>query len=338
MKILFLSHKPHKVHLNFAKQINAKIKIIPFNKYVNLIKKFPILDHFYPVISLLYSLFIKTNYNIILIDGGSSLYTGAFLKLRNKKLKIIYLDADLLFHSLSKNNEKPKPSLKFAFKSINAVLSISEKNKNKINKFLKVPIEITAPYPKQLKQKNKKQIQRKNYGLYVGRLDPDKNIKRIISFGLQCSYFKKFIIIGEGTEKNYIKKITKTNKKIIYLEKRKNIEEYYRLCKFLIHIPDADPHPCTTMEATICGCFPIISQSIGTSYLFNKLFIIKNPTNFNEINNKIKFILENQKKAQNLLKKSLKQIPTKQQSLKNFKNKFEQIINIKINNDKKIFK
>ena len=323
MKPLFLSHNPHEVHLNFAKSINAKIKIIPFDNYVKLIKKYHFLSYFYQFISLIYSLSLKINQEVLFVDGGSALYVASFLKKRKKSLKIIYLDADLLFYELTKKNKIIKKFLGIWIKDIDAVLSISEQNKKYITKFVKKPIELIYPYPQEIK---KQEIKRENYGLYVGRLDQDKNIKRILNFGAQCPSFDKFLIIGDGTEKDYIKKISSKNNKITYLGKKENIEDYYSKCKFLIHLPDSDPHPCTTMEAAICGCYPIISKGTGTNYLFDNLFIINNPNDFNEINNKIRYILKHSKKAEKSLKKSIPKIPTKEKALNNFKTKFEKIL------------
>jgi len=319
-KVLFLSHNPHCVHLKWAKSLNARIKIIKLNKYVLATKKFKFLGYFYPLVSLIYSFFIKVKEDILLVEGGSSLYVACFLKMRNHKLKIIYLDVDILFYNWHKRKILTRNIHSFLFfKPIDAVISVSSYLKQFSSKYLKVPIEISNPFPK---HHNKFKIKRENYGLYVGRLDPDKNIKRILNFSLSSPYIEKFIVIGDGTFKKYIKKLSRKNKKLIYLGTKKDVGKYYSQCKFLIHLPDSDPHPCTTMEAALFGCFPIISKGSGTSYLFDDIFIINNPEDFKEINKKIKHILDNENKTRTLLKKTNQQIPTKKQSLKNFRKSF----------------
>src|SRR4030042_1553731 len=161
MKILFLSHCPHKVHLEFAKSVSARIKIIHLNWLVKLIKKIQFLGHFYPLISFIYSFFISFNENVLLIDGGSSLYTAAFLKLWHPKAKIVYLDGDMIFYYLHKqNNLTSRIKSSFFFSKIDAVISVSNQNKEYVQKFLKVPIEIVNPYPQNIKKLN---IKRKNY-------------------------------------------------------------------------------------------------------------------------------------------------------------------------------
>jgi len=324
MKVLFLSHNPHEVHLEFAKSIGARIKIVPLNWFVRLYQKINILGYIYPFLSLILSFFIRINEDILLVDGGSSLYISVFLKIRHPKIKLIFLDGDMIFYYFNKRY-RATAAIKssFFFKKIDAILSVSEQNKSLALKYVNVPDEIVYPYPKDVKKLN---IKRENYGLYIGRLDSDKNIKRIVEFGLQCPYFDKFIIVGDGAYRNYIRKISLINRKVMYLGQIKDISKVYSECKFLIHIPDYDPHPCTTMESALCGCFPIISKAVGSSYLFDNLFIINNPQDFNEINEKIRYILENEKRAEKLLNQSIKKFPTKKQSVNNFRNSFGKIV------------
>jgi len=329
-KTLFLSHNPEGVHLEFAKSIDAEIKIIPFKSYISLTKSYKLLSYLYPFISLIYSLFIRFKGEIIIVDGGSSLYTAVFFKKRNPKIKIIYLDGDLLFYNIitqKLNRKHNKIKLFFIMKlikNIDASISVSKQNKEFLSQILKVPGKVVVPYPKEIKRIS---LKRKDYGLYVGRLDPDKKIERIINFAIQCPYFEKFIVVGDGILNKYVRRIANNNKKIFYFKKRDDVEKFYSKCKFLIHIPDSDPHPCTTMEAVICGCFPILSKGVGTKYLFDDIFIVNNPDDFNEINDKINFILNNEKKSRYLLKESFKKILSKKECLIKFKKEFNLLLN-----------
>ena len=325
MKTIFLSHHPHEVHLEFAKSVNAKIKTVHLNWFIKLTKKAFFLNYFYPLISLFYSFFIRGNEDCLLVDGGSSLYLAAFLKIRRPRLKIIFLDGDLFFYGLKdvllKGHLNKLPI--FFYNKIDGVISVSEQSRQKAEKYVNVPVLVSPPYPQPMK---KTSVKRKNYGLYVGRLDPDKNIKRIVEFGLQCPYFEKFIVVGDGTQKEYVKDLSQVNTKLVYAGQRKDVNKFYSECKFLIHIPDYDPHPCTTMESALCGCFPIISTGTGTKYLFNKQFIIENPNDFDSINKKIGYILKNEKKSRELLSSSSKKFPSKSLSIRSFKNNFHRMI------------
>jgi glycosyltransferase involved in cell wall biosynthesis len=322
MKILFLSHHPHEIHLQIVKSLGTRIQILHLEWLVNLTKKISFVWYFYFLFSFLYSLFIKVKEDILLVDGGTSLYIGVFLKIRYPNLKIILFDDDLFFYKINEKSLINLPSV--FYNKIDAVISVSEQNKERILRYIKVPAYSFSPYPRSLKKI--KEI-RRNDGLYLGRLDPDKDIKRIIKFGLQCPFFEKFIIVGNGIFKSYTKKLSLVNKKLIYNKPTKEVEKFYSRCKFLIHIPDYDPHPFTTMEAALCDCFPIISKGVGTNYLFDDLFIVNDPNNFEEINEKIKYILENENEAKRLLKDSIKRFSTKDKTIKDFHNKFYKLIN-----------
>jgi glycosyltransferase involved in cell wall biosynthesis len=329
MKILFLSHKPHEVHLEFAKSINAQIKIIHLNWFVKLAKKFYFFNFFYPLISLFYSFLISSKEDFILVDGGSSLYSAIFLKIRHPRIKIILLDGDLFFYKAERDiQNKSLPSFfypSFFYNKIDAIISVSEQNRERANRYVTRPIKVSTPYPKNI---NKIDTTRKNYGLYIGRLDPEKNIDRIINFGLQCPYFEKFIVVGDGTYRDRIKQLSSINPKIVYINQTKEIDNFLNKCKFFVHIPDYDPHPCTTMEAALAGCFPILSKGVGTNYLFDKFFIIDNPNNFQEINSKIKYILDHEDEFRNRLKYLSDKFPNKTDSINNFRNKFYELMNI----------
>ncbi len=329
MKVVYLTHGPHEVHLNFAKRVNAEVKTINLHNLINLQRKYPFIKYIYPVISLLYIPKLDEKTKVLLVDGWAFMYIAAFLKIQHPDIKIIYLDADLFMHNFNLGTCLGKKLNQKVIDKIDGIISVSELNKKAISSLTKAPIYVCSPYPKKIK---KMKIKRKNCGLYVGRLDPDKNIDRIIEFGIQCPFLEKMIVIGDGNLKNYVKKMSDKYPKLIYLGKKKDPSKYYNQCKFLIHIPNADPHPCTTIEAAIVGCFPIVSEGVGSKYLFDKLFIVKNPDNFEEINNKIKFILNNEEKAKKILKKSLKKILTKEKALAHFKKTFNKLLNEKRKN------
>jgi len=321
MKILFLSHAPHEVHLEFAKSINSRIKIIPINWFVVLSKKISFIGYGHIFLSLLCSFFIRVKEDILLVDGGSSLFIAGFLKMRHPQIKIILLDSDLFFYQLTKKRALTKiPS--FFYNKIDAMISVSEKNKKFASNHVDVPMAVSVPYPKQIKKIN---VKRENYGLYVGRLDPEKNIRQIVKFALGCHFFTKFIIVGDGTFSNYLKRVDSTNKKIVYVRQRKDVDRFYSQCRFLIHIPDYDPYACTVMEAALCGCLPVMSRNIGASSLFNDIFIIDDPNNFEELNKKIKYMMENELEARKLLDDAVKKFPEKEKSVRNFIDNFNKL-------------
>ena len=324
-KIIFLSHNPHEVHLDFAESVGAEIKKMPFlDSWVNLTKRFRPFVLLQIPISFLYAIFMAPK-DIIISDGGSCLWVAAFLKLKNKKTKLIYLDADLMFYKADKRNKIVNLFIRRAAKKIDGIISVSEQNKKYISLYSGAPVKVVPPYLKNMKKSG---LKRKNYGLYVGRLDPDKNIKRVIEFAEQCPFVEKLLIVGDGVQKNFVEAEARRTGKIIYAGARDDVGKFYDQCKFLIHIPDADPHPCTTIEAAACGCFPIISEESGTSYLFDDIFLIENPDDFKEINKRIETILDNEKKYSKILAESMKNYPKKEKLLNKFKESFGELIKI----------
>jgi len=323
MRVLYITHSPHEVHENFAKELGARTRVIPFKTYVGLSKKYPLLGYIYPFLSLIYSLFIRVDEDILFVDGGSSLFIAVFLKLRYSGLRLIYLDCDLLFYNLEGRSFLIKKIMMQFIGQIDGVISVSEHNKKFSSLFLKIPIVICNPYPKDVKTIG---TARKQYGLYIGRLDPDKNIKRIIKFALECPHFEKFVIVGEGILRPYVQRISKKNNKLIFFGLSQNVEEYYNMCKFFVHIPDHDPFPCTTMEAALCGCFPLISVGVGTKDLFSDFFVVEDPDKFSEINHKIKYILEHGKEAEEMLKQSIDKINDREKSLQLFRRSFYSVM------------
>lgn len=81
------------------KTINAKIYVTGLDKYVMLSKSIPIIGLLFALISFLIRLKINPKENIIICEGGSSIYLCYFLKLKNPKIKFIYLAEDLFFYN-----------------------------------------------------------------------------------------------------------------------------------------------------------------------------------------------------------------------------------------------
>ena len=320
MKTLFLSHKPHPAHLGFAEAVGAKVKILPFEKFARAIQTYPIIGGgAYAILSFVRGLCMSEQADFLIVDGGLPIPTAIALKKRHPGLKVVYLDADLFLYSIQNRTVEWKMLLG----TIDGIITVSKEHRKHIPVFLNVPIRICPPYPKDIQRRD---VPRKKYGVYVGRLDSDKNIQKTIEFGLQCPHFEKFIVVGDGLFRPHLERIALKNKKIQYVGWQKDVETYYNTSSFLIHIPDHDPHPTTTMEAALGGCFPIISGGVGTKYLFNKIFIVNDANNFDEINQKIKFIRDHEGSARALLQEATQKIMRKDDSLRCCKKAFFEII------------
>jgi len=321
--VLFLSHALHDAHRGFAEAIGAQTASLPFEPYIRLIKRFPPLRYAYPFFTSFYGMFVPFQGDILVADGASSLFAALAVKKRRPGSKLMYLDADLFFYNLCKNDTSKNASFLSFLKEIDGVITVSEANKKYCARFLDVPMRVCPPFPKKLRQTDSI---RKPYGLYVGRLDPDKNIQRIVTFGLQCPFFEKFVVAGDGVLRKWIEKTAQENKKLLYVGEREDIEAYYNECQFLVHLPDHDPHPTTPMEAALCGCFPLMTKTIGTASLFDDLFLIEDPDDFVAINGRIKYIMERDHKVEELLRQDIEKMPTRASTLKTFREAFTEVV------------
>lgn len=320
-KVLFLSHDPHPVHTAFADSVGAKHYRTHLKKFVAYTKTWRLTGHFYAPYSFLYSLCIRVKEDVVLIDGGASLYVALGLKLRNRHLKLVYLDGDTMFYSLHHAKAYQKFLAHKLLTLLDAVISVSKLNQSYVS--INVPKAVCVPFPAPVQPAA---IPRQPYGLYVGRLDPDKNVMDAIAFGLQCPTFEKFVVVGDGVLRPEIEKLAATNPKLQNEGWQKDVTYYYSQCSFLVHLPDHDPHPTVTMEAALCGCFPIISPGTGSSYLFDPIFTASDPTEFAALNDKIAHISHNQEAMHQHLKDSLTKIPTRASSINHFQQSFDSLL------------
>ena len=156
MEILYLTCTPHQVHQTFAKSLYSKTKKVPFVKFIRYSNQYKILGKLYPLIALFYSIFMKVKEDILFIEGAVTLFFLPILILKNKKLKIIYLDGDLTLQVISKR--KHTKIINFYLKQIDGIISISETNKRYASKLLNVPIETAVLFPKGLSNSSNQNV------------------------------------------------------------------------------------------------------------------------------------------------------------------------------------
>ncbi len=321
MKTLFLTHYPHESHLAFAHAAGARVEILPLEWFVNLAKRMKFIASLIIPISFVLSLFVRFKEDVILVEGGTSFFTAVFLKCRRKGVKLVYMDIDMFFLNIRGDTRRPPFYIVFFLRSIDAVITYDTPLRH-VPEIVKVPVHMITPFPKSAGHEFPA---RKNYGLYVGRLSPEKKIDRVLRFAAQCPYFEKFYVVGDGMLKRYVERASELNGKIVYAGRREDVGKYYRMCRFFIHIPDKEPYGCTPMEAALGGCYPIISGSVGVAHLFDRAFVVDDPDDFKEINVKMKSILDDEKRAGRLLRESIRKFPTRDASVDNFMRVFEEV-------------
>ena len=120
-------------------------------------------------------------------------------------------------------------------------------------------------------------IEREQYGIgneffifgYVGRLSPEKDVHNLIK-AIEVLYSntdKKFklLIIGDGSEINFLKKTVIDNKLediIIFFGKKSNIVPFYSIIDTLVLSSKTEGLPTVLLEAMSMSC-PVISTNCG---------------------------------------------------------------------------
>ncbi len=111
-------------------------------------------------------------------------------------------------------------------------------------------------------------------------------------------YKFKLIIAGNGSDGYFLKLIKKLSldNYIVWLGKRKDIENVYRACDVLVYPTLFDAASSVVLEAMACGLIPVVSMYNGTSEIVvngKNGLIIEEPTDVNEIANILEFLLKN---------------------------------------------
>ena len=141
---------------------------------------------------------------------------------------------------------------KVIYRYANALVVQSEYDKKKYNfcsnvKIIFNPLEI----------KNIQSQQREQFILAVGRLDFQKGFDRLIEIYKNLNTSWKLLIAGEGSEREILEKLVLKNgleNKIVFIGKKKNIEEYYSKASIFTLTSRIEGFPNVLVEAMGYGC------------------------------------------------------------------------------------
>ncbi|MCG6191228.1 glycosyltransferase family 4 protein [Maribellus maritimus] len=134
-------------------------------------------------------------------------------------------------------------------------------------------------HPASVKEKKKK---RKKYGfktdqkiyLMLGDLIPRKNAK--IAIEAFNTFHKEenliLLIVGDGYEKDYLKKLKKTES-IIFIKRTNNPKEYLQIADYIISASLSEGLPNSILEGISCGLYPILSNIDSHTEIINKIKI-----------------------------------------------------------------
>ena len=120
---------------------------------------------------------------------------------------------------------------------------------------------------------NELSLKQKNIFLFVGRLDPEKNVTTLLHAFFKISNSEKdiLLIVGNGSKEEEYKNFIKYNniKNILLLGRKegKELIAIYNLADIFILPSFYEPFGAVTNEALLYGCFSIISNKAGSSCL-----------------------------------------------------------------------
>lgn len=260
MKVLYIKRNiSHYVHDGFAKSVNADMCVAGPS---NLPPKF------YSLTSI-FRCFRFLKYDAILCEGMEGMHLAYWIKKFNPSVKLIYLDADPFFYEgYYTYSGLKKKYIDLLVSSIDGVTSDSKLSKYFAKKIVSVPIEVTYPFFNKLD--NFGDLKSSNI-LYLGYFRPEKNVKFLIDafrkLGIKSTLF---LVGGEGSEYEEIKKNVENDSNIIFLGYVEDLSAIVKQCGFIILPSRFEPFGCSVLEGVDSGLLPILNDDIGAKEVFDK--------------------------------------------------------------------
>ena len=131
-------------------------------------------------------------------------------------------------------------------------------------------------------------------------------------------YEFRLVVAGSGDDNYFLKLIKRLDLEdcVIWLGKRRDIENVYRACDVLVYPTLFDAASSVVLEAMACGLVPLASRYNGTTEVIKEGengFVIKDPTDLDEIAERLEYILKNRDRLPILREnaiKTVKKLPT----------------------------
>ena len=289
--------------------------VFSFAEIKTIIDYIKIMPTLLKVMYVAFKILIKENIKIIyahwIIPSGyiAVIYKKIFNYLLNKKL-IVFITARGSDIKICLNNKLFKNIILYTISQANMIITVNEDIKNIIMSFRLEKNKIAVIYPginiKKFKPINKYILRRAlNFQIndfiviYVGNLIKLKNVDKLIKIisGLSRTSNISLIIIGDGNEKQNLKKLVLTLKmnNVHFLGSIPNIiiPKYLSLSDVLVLPSKSEGLPISVQEAMACG-IPVIVTNVGglSSIVINNYngYIV---SSLNEIKDKLVNIIDN---------------------------------------------
>lgn len=294
----------HPYKILFKKSIDKISKIQRIKKIIKEIREFSpdwIINEGYAYSYHWATLYTAKKNNIKLATIVNSTEQDKKRRILKEKLKSIFVkNSDIVFCYGEKSKAYSK---KLGAKKI-YISNQATDNKKIINQYKK--------YKQEKENIRKKYNLQKNNIIYIGRLSKEKNIPTLIKAFSQLNQTNyNLIILGSGPEESKLKKLTKKlnlkNIRFIPGVNWKEVPKFLVISDLMILPSTSEPWGLVTNEAMLCKVPVLVSNFCGCTEMLNKEQIF-NPNNINELKNKIKKILNNEKLKQKLIKNQAKTI------------------------------
>lgn len=230
---------------------------------------------------------LKINHNLLLGTKSEIYHFFNFIIPKNIKGKVINTIHDTVFLSAPETmgHRKKIEDYRYGAEKSDLIITISESAKKDIIKNLNVPekkIRIVTPgidlksYSKQITFEERKKIREKyklpsDYILYLGTLEPRKNIERIIRSFLEYkkmsnTNIKLVLAGGKGWKYEKIMNLVNQNSKNIiitgYIDEKDKIA-FYKMAKIFVFPSLYEGFGIPVLEAMACGV-PVITSNVSS--------------------------------------------------------------------------
>ncbi|OGS32363.1 MAG: hypothetical protein A2474_04320 [Elusimicrobia bacterium RIFOXYC2_FULL_34_12] len=317
--------------INGLKEVDKENKFIIYTeKTRHFLKKISVVSKVFRILFYFYDNFIFPF--VLLLDRIDIYHCPAFiLPLINFKYKKVITIADLGFYAYGNDFSKKWHSrhLKFmlpmSIKKADKIIAISESTRRQIIEIFKVPegkvktiyLGVSEKY-RILEDKAKigylldKYRIKQPFILFVGNLDPRKNLLRLISafHNVKSKINNLQLVIignrGELFQEDILKEVNKGDIVLTGYLKEDDVVCLYNAAAVFVFPSLYEGFGLPILEAMACGCPVVTSDVFSMPEVAGDAAILINPESIDEISSAIIRIIEDDKFRENLIQKGFK--------------------------------
>jgi glycosyltransferase involved in cell wall biosynthesis len=254
-RILFTHQGPHKVHGSFADTVTNEWYRYGDNQ-PEIIK------------NLIKSIFDRSSYDIIFVEGGLGLPHAALKKIKNPKTKIVLLYADTLLYDIPEMNILKRKIVERLLSYVDGFIAISPLNKRIVSQYYNIkPIYYVYPYGSHNSFEIDCDLESHDL-LFIGNHEMCKRFDLLVDAVKILNdkgYTFNLYLVGSC--------VSQIDVDYPWLHKegfQENLDKYFKHCSIYIHPADFDSCPVTVFEAMSSGLIPVITQNVGEADILDE--------------------------------------------------------------------